>query len=342
MNPLKKRDIYVCFSVLAIMLVLPLFIGQSRYLLSVLMNCAGLSVIALGVWLIFSIGRGYIGQAGFALIGGYTTGILLTRYNLSYWVVLPVSAIVAASLGAVIGSFILKLRGIYFSMLTISLTEAIRLAFLNGGDFTQGSKGITGLPQPFAGDSPLPMYYLGLALLAFAVLLVWRTHYSRVGRIFRAMRLNEDLAESFGTNVWRYRVMAFAIACGLGGLGGSYFTVFIQSVYPQSFTVEHSIYYMLYCFLGGLEYVSGALVGAFALTILFELLREFQQYQTLIYGILMISVILLLPNGLMALRTAKNEGSARELPPIGGGGTGGAAEKSAEEVGTTPIVGRSS
>ena len=79
MNPLKKRDIYVSFSVLAIMLVLPLFIGQSRYLLSVLMNCAGLSVIALGVWLIFSIGRAYIGQAGFALIGGYTTGILLTR-----------------------------------------------------------------------------------------------------------------------------------------------------------------------------------------------------------------------------------------------------------------------
>jgi branched-chain amino acid transport system permease protein len=135
----------------------------------------------------------------------------------------------------------------------------------------------------------------------------WRVHYSRVGRIFRAMRLNEDLAESFGTNVWRYRVMAFAIACGLGGLGGSYFAVFTQSVYPQSFTVEHSIYYMLFCFLGGLEFVSGAMVGAFALTILFELLSQFQQYQTLIYGVLMIAVILLLPNGLMALRATRGE-----------------------------------
>jgi branched-chain amino acid transport system permease protein len=307
MNPLKKRDLMIALGFLAVLLVLPLAVGHSRYLLSVLMNCAGLSLIAFGVWITFTIGRINIGQAGFALIGGYATGILLSRYGLSFWIALPLSAIVSAAVGALIGSFILKLRGIYFSMLTICLTEAIRLAFLNGGDFTQGSKGITGLPQPFAGDSALPMYYLAVMLLGLGLLITWRVHYSRLGRIFRAMRLNEDLAESFGTNVWRYRVTAFAIACGLGGLGGSYFAVFTQSIYPQSFTVEHSIYYMLFCFLGGLEFVSGAMIGAFALTILFELLSQFQQYQTLIYGVLMILVILLLPNGLMAIGAARKE-----------------------------------
>ena len=303
-NPLKKRDLVVALGVLAVMLVLPLFTGGSRYLLSVLMNCAGLSLVAFGVWLTFTIGRINICQAGFALIGAYTTAIAMSRWGLSFWIALPLSALVAALIGGVIGSFILKLRGIYFSMLTICVTEAIRLAFLNGGDFTRGSRGITGLAQPFDGDSALPMYYLAVALLAVGLGVTWRMHYSRVGRIFRAMRLNEDLAESFGTNVWRYRVMAFVAACGLGGLGGSYFAVFTQSVYPQSFTVEHSIYYMLFCFLGGLEYASGAMVGAFVLTILFELLSQFQQYQTLIYGVLMIAVILLLPNGLMAIRNA--------------------------------------
>jgi len=303
-NPLKKRDLVVALGVLAVMLVLPLLTGGSRYLLSVLMNCAGLSLIAFGVWLTFTIGRINICQAGFALIGSYTTAIAMSRYGLSFWIALPLSAVVAALVGGVIGSFILKLRGIYFSMLTICVTEAIRLAFLNGGDFTRGSKGITGLAQPFEGDSALPMYYLAVALLAIGLGVTWRMHYSRVGRIFRAMRLNEDLAESFGTNVWRYRVLAFVVSCGLGGLGGSYFAVFTQSVYPQSFTVEHSIYYMLFCFLGGLEYASGAMVGAFVLTILFELLSQFQQYQTLIYGVLMIAVILLLPNGLMAIRNA--------------------------------------
>lgn len=307
MNPLKKRDLFIALGFLAVLAVLPLALGGSRYLLSVLMNCAGLSLVAFGVWITFTIGRINICQAGFALIGGYTTGIVMSRYGLSFWVALPLSALVSALLGAVVGSFILKLRGIYFSMLTICLTEAIRLAFLNGGDFTQGSKGITGLPQPFGGDSALPMYYLSIALLGLGLWVTWRVHYSRLGRIFRAMRLNEDLAESFGTDVWRYRVTAFAIACALGGLGGSYFAVFTQSVYPQSFTVEHSIYYMLFCFLGGLEFVSGAMIGAFALTILFELLSQFQQYQTLIYGVLMIGVILLLPNGLMAIRAAAKE-----------------------------------
>ncbi|MDE1947672.1 MAG: branched-chain amino acid ABC transporter permease [Burkholderiales bacterium] len=302
MKNLEKRDRLTTLAMLATMLVLPLVLGPSRYLLSVLMNCAGLSLIAFGVWICFTIGRTNIGQAGFALVGSYTTAILLSRYGLSFWIALPLSALVSALAGALIGSFILKLRGIYFSMLTICLTEAIRLAFLNGGAFTRGSKGITGLPQPFGGDSPLPMYYLALALLALGLFVTWRVHYSRLGRIFRAMRMNEDLAESFGTDVWRYRVLAYAIGCALAGLGGSYFAVFTQSVYPQSFTVQHSIYFMLFCFLGGLEFVSGAMVGAFALTILFELLSSFQQFQTLIYGILMIAVILLLPNGLMALR----------------------------------------
>jgi len=308
MNPLKKRDLFMATLLFAVLLVLPAVIGSSRYMLSVLMNCAGLSLVAFGVWLTFTIGRINICQAGFALIGAYTTAIAMTRFGLSFWLALPLSALVAALLGGVIGSFILKLRGIYFSMLTICITEAIRLAFLNGGDFTHGSRGITGLAQPFDGDSPLPMYYLAVVLLAIGLLVTWRVHYSRVGRIFRAMRLNEDLAESFGTNVWRYRVVAFVIACALGGLGGSYFAVFTQSVYPQSFTVEHSIYYMLFCFLGGLEYASGAMVGAFVLTILFELLSQFQQYQTLVYGVLMIAVILLLPNGLMAIRSAVSGG----------------------------------
>src|SRR5947207_8591270 len=209
MNPLKKRDLFIALGFLAVLIMLPLAIGSSRYMLSVLMNCAGLSLVAFGVWLTFTIGRINICQAGFALIGGYTTAIVLSRWGLSFWVALPLSALMSAAVGALIGSFILKLRGIYFSMLTISLTEAIRLAFLNGGDFTQGSRGITGLAQPFAGDSALPMYYLAVVLLALGLLVTWRVHYSRLGRIFRAMRLNEDLAERFGTNVWRYRVTAF-------------------------------------------------------------------------------------------------------------------------------------
>jgi branched-chain amino acid transport system permease protein len=301
----KRRDLTLIIIFLAGLIIAPVFIGGSRYLISVLMNCAGVAVIATGVWLTFCIGRINICQAGFALIGAYVTAIAMSKLGLSFWIALPLSCLFSVICGTLIGSAILKLKGIYFSMLTICLTEAIRLAFLNGGSLTQGSKGITGLPQVFEGDSQMPLYYVGIALLALALGIIWRVHYSRLGGIFRSMRLNEDLAESLGINVWRYRILAFAIACGLGGLGGSYFAVFTQSVYPQSFTVEHSIYFMLFCFLGGLEFVSGAMVGAFALTILFELLQDVQQYQSLAYGVLMILVMLLLPNGLIALKFKK-------------------------------------
>jgi branched-chain amino acid transport system permease protein len=300
-----RRDLYPALLMLVALVALPAVPGASRYVLTVAMNAAGLALVSLGVGITFRIGRINICQAGFALIGAYATAIGLSRTGLPYWVLLPSSVLVAAAVGAVIGAAVLKLRGIYFSMLTICLTEAIRLGFLNGGELTQGSRGLTGLPQPFAGDSPLPMFYLGVALLAIGFVVTWRIHYSRIGGIFHAMRLNEDLAESFGVHVWRYRIVAFAVACALGGAGGSYFAVLTQSVYPQSFTVEHSIYYMLYCFLGGLEYASGPLVGAFALVVLFELLGDLAQYQSLAYGVLMIAVMLVLPNGLLSLRLGR-------------------------------------
>ena len=298
----KQRDLVTCLGFIAVFSILPVFLGQSHYALSVLMNCAGLAVIASGVWLTFAIGRVNICQAGFALIGAYASAILLSRTGLSYWLVLPLSVLITALCGALIGSFILKLKGVYFSMLTISLTEAIRLAFLNGGRFTNGSAGITNLRQPLGIHSTFAIYYLGALLLALSLLVVWRMHYSRLGSIFEAIRLNEDLAESVGIDVWRYRILAFTVACALGGLGGSYFAVLTQSVYTQSFTVQHSIDFMLFCFLGGLEYVSGAMFGAFALTILFEFLGDFQQYQSLAYGAIMILAMLTIPNGILSLQ----------------------------------------
>lgn len=306
-----RRDLVPALVLLAVLVALPVLPGVSRYVLTVAMNAAGLALVSLGVGITFRIGRINICQAGFALIGAYTTAIGLSRTGLSYWVLLPASVLVAAAVGGIIGAAVLKLRGIYFSMLTICLTEAIRLGFLNGGEFTQGSRGLTGLPQPFAGNSALPMFYLGVALLAIGFVVTWRIHYSRIGGIFHAMRLNEDLAESFGVHVWRYRIVAFAAACALGGAGGSYFAVMTQSVYPQSFTVEHSIYFMLYCFLGGLEYASGPLVGTFALVTLFEWLGDLAQYQSLAYGVLMIAVMLVLPNGLLSLRIGRGR------PPVG-------------------------
>jgi branched-chain amino acid transport system permease protein len=294
---------------LVYVVAVPLLLRNQPYFLNVLTNASMLSFASLGVWVTFSIGRINIAQGAFAMIGGYTTAILSTRYGLSFWLCLPLSALVAAAVGAAIGAPILRLRGVYFAMITLSLTEAVRLAFLNGGDFTQGATGITNISRPAGIDSPVAYYVLAAVLLLVGLAAVWRLATSRIGHVFRSLRQNEDLAASIGIDVARYRVYAFAFSCGMGGIAGAFFAAFHQNIYPASYSVADSINFMLYCFLGGLDFVAGPLVGAFLLVIAFELLGELQRYQALLYGVLMIAVMMFLPNGVLSLRLGRGRES---------------------------------
>lgn len=304
--------------------LIPIAFKESPYVIGVLTNVSMLAAIASGVWLVFAIGRINIAQAGFAMIGGYTTAILSTRYGVPFWICLPLSGMVAAAAGVAIGWPILRLKGVYFAMLTLSLTEAIRLAFLSGGDFTQGASGIVNIPRPagFEGADPLPFYYLAAVILSLTLLSLWRIANSRLGWIFEALRLNEELASSIGVNVPRYRVIAFGICCFIAGVGGSFFAVFHRNIYPASYTVTDSMNFMLYCFLGGLDYILGPLVGTALLVISFEALHPLQQYQPLIYAGLMIGAMLWLPNGILSLRLGKRE----ERRPAGAANSSGLAK----------------
>jgi branched-chain amino acid transport system permease protein len=280
--------------------VVPLLVGGQAYWLNVLTNACLLSFGSLGVWLTFSIGRVNIAQGAFALIGGYTTGLLTTMLGLSFWIALPLSGIVAAMIGILIGWPLLRLRGIYFAMVTLSLTEAARLAFVNAGSVGHG---VLNIPNPPGISSPLAFYLFAATVLMAGFVAIWRLNVSRIGWVFRSMRQNEELASSIGIDVARFRVLAFAICCFMGGIAGGCFASLQQNIYPQTYTVADSINFMLYCFLGGLEFVLGPIVGTFALVIAFELLRSIQEYQALVYGILMIVVMLFLPNGLLSLRS---------------------------------------
>src|SRR5437016_7424326 len=123
----------------AYLVVIPLLLRDSPYLLGVVTTASMLSFISLGVWLTFAIGRINIGQAAFALIGGYVTAVMTTTAGASFWLALPASGLVAALLALVIGWPILRLKGVYFAMLTLSLTEAVRLAALNLAGLTRGA-----------------------------------------------------------------------------------------------------------------------------------------------------------------------------------------------------------
>ena len=314
----RKRHInfaiFMCLVSVIYFVIMPVLFAGQGYYTSVMTTMAGISFISMGVWLTFVIGRINLAQAGFALIGSYTTGILMSKLEFSFWLCLPLSGIVAACFGFLIGWPVLRLKGVYFAMITLSLTEAARLSALSFPALTNGPRGIVDLPLPgelsifgiilvsaFELGDRFAYFYLGGFLMVCGLILLWLIDTSRIGAVFHSLRQNEDLASSLGINVAKYRVVAFMIACFYGGVGGSFFTALQRNVYPQSFQVIDSVYFMIYCFVGGLEFVIGAVVGTFVLLGLFEVLGEFQQYQTVMFSGLMILGILFMPNGIVSV-----------------------------------------
>jgi branched-chain amino acid transport system permease protein len=287
-----------------------------------LTSVALLSVASAGVWLTFYIGRINIGQGAYALVGGYVSAILMTQAGVSFWATLPIAGLFCALISVGIGLPILRLRGVYFAMVTLVLTEVARLTAL-ALPVTNGAKGITSIPLPgelsifgltiipdFATmqDPKLAFYLLAVLLMVVSYLALWRIVNSRLGHLCRSLQQNEELAASIGVNTAYLRVLAYAISSFFGGIAGAMFVAISQSIYPSSFQVADSVNFMLNCFLGGLGYVLGPMIGTFLLYFGWDLLFTMGRFQLLIYSSLMILLMLVLPNGLLSLLDRKGGG----------------------------------
>jgi branched-chain amino acid transport system permease protein len=312
------RAATVALFLLIVFVAAPLAIYETHRndLYYTLSSVALLAIASGGVWLTFYIGRINIGQGAYALAGGYVSAILVSTYGLSFWLSLPLAGLFCALISMLIGLPILRLRGVYFSMVTLVLTEVARLSAL-ALPVTNGAKGITSIPMPGAinlfGLTIVPafdsfaepnaaFYFLSVTVMTLCFAGLYRVVNSRVGRLFAALRQNEALASSMGVNVPLLRVLAYAISSFLGGIGGAIFVAIAQSIYPSSFTVNDSVNFMLNCFLGGLSYVFGPMLGTLVLYFGWDLLFQTGQYQLLIYSGVMILLIVALPNGLLSLR----------------------------------------
>ncbi|RAZ92603.1 branched-chain amino acid ABC transporter permease [Mesorhizobium hawassense] len=280
-----------------------------------LTSVALLSIASAGVWLTFYIGRINIGQGAYALMGGYVSAILVMNHGWSFWLTLPVAGLFCAAASVLIGLPILRLRGVYFAMVTLVLTEVARLLAL-ALPITNGAKGIVSIPLPGAlsvfgitlipdfatlQNSRLAFYLLAVTLMVACFAVMYRLVNSRIGKLCQSLQQNEELASSIGVNIAYLRVIAYAVSSFFGGVSGAIFAAISQSIYPSSFTVTDSVNFMLNCFLGGLGYVFGPMLGTLVLYFGWDLLFQTGQFQLLIYSGLMIVLMLVLPNGLLSL-----------------------------------------
>ncbi|MDT2031692.1 branched-chain amino acid ABC transporter permease [Planktomarina sp.] len=284
-----------------------------------LTSVALLAIASAGVWLTFYIGRINIGQGAFALIGAYVSAILVVKADWSFWISLPAAGLFAAVVAILIGLPILRLRGVYFAMITLVLTQVVTLTAL-ALPITNGARGISNIPLPsgisvfgipilpdFAAmeNTKLAFYYTACIIMLLTYAALYRLVNSRLGHLCRSMQQNEELASSIGVNISYIRIVIFAISSFFGGLGGAMFGSIAQSVYPSSFQVADSVNFMLNCFLGGLGYVFGPMLGTLVLYFGWDLLFEFGKYQMLIYSTVLIVIIRFLPNGLLSIRFSK-------------------------------------
>ncbi|MDG1078401.1 MAG: branched-chain amino acid ABC transporter permease [Planktotalea sp.] len=284
-----------------------------------LTSVALLAIASAGVWLTFYIGRINIGQGAFALIGAYVSAILVVKAGWSFWISLPAAGLFAAIVAILIGLPILRLRGVYFAMITLVLTQVVTLTAL-ALPVTNGAKGISNIPLPsgisvfgipilpdFAAmeNTKLAFYFTACIIMILTYAALYRLVNSRLGHLCRSMQQNEELASSIGVNISYIRIVIFAISSFFGGLGGAMFGSIAQSVYPSSFQVADSVNFMLNCFLGGLGYVFGPMLGTLVLYFGWDLLFEFGKYQMLIYSTILIIIIRFLPNGLLSIRFGK-------------------------------------
>jgi branched-chain amino acid transport system permease protein len=278
--------------------------------------------------LVGNAGMLHLGFAFFFVLGAYATAVLtgahvvtalglappVLPFTMPFYLAVPIVVALGGLFGVITAAPTVRLRGDYLAIVTLGFGAIaqvfVQSTWLQG--VVGGPQGMTGVPPaPLFGiemRSPEHFYYLAVIACVIAVFVSWRLVSSRVGRAWNAMREDEQVAETMGIDVVRYKLLASAIGGLFGALGGALYAVQIGSLTSQSFSIYVSITALAIVILGGLGSVRGAVAGAFILVGLPQLISEFDQYQLLIYGAALIAIMLFRPQGLLP-----NVRIAREL-----------------------------
>ena len=301
--PVSTRSLYIIYTIVVFLFLIFPFILKDYYLDIIIMS--GIySILALGLNVIVGFaGLLNLGFAAFYAIGAYTYAIVNTKLGIGFWTAIPISLFAATIAGLVLSIPALRLRGDYFAIVTLGFGEIVRLILNNWDSLTNGPNGITGIKPPsFFGNSISSLnhyYYIVFLAVVITLFIVRRVELSRIGRAWFAIKGNEIAASSMGINTTRYKIYASAFGAFWAGLAGILFASKMQFVSPESFTFLESILILCMVILGGLGNTYGAIIGAFILMLLPELLRELQLYRMLILGIGLVLLMVFKPQGII-------------------------------------------
>ncbi len=266
------------------------------------------STVGMSWLIILRVGEFSAGQAVFLCIGGYAAGVLMLKLNCPFWLALIMSGVVCSIVALVVGSIILRLKGLYFLTISFVFAEIVRLT-IAASDYLGASEGLWGMPIP-AAIGPVSFstkqgwIYLFVLILAAAALTYRRMEKTRIGRIYSYVGASPDLAQSFGIYYMKYRVQAYVVSAFFTGLTGGAMAVYLGAINPEGFTFYYSLIAQIVAILGGVgSIVWGPMLGSVLYTVFDEYLVYLPGARSLIMGSLLLAVIFFLPQGLISLRS---------------------------------------
>jgi branched-chain amino acid transport system permease protein len=327
-NRLLLPKAFVYSVSVAILLALPLVLQLNPYSFEVAVLIMIYTILAFGVRLTLLMGFPTLGHGSFALIGAYTSALLVMRLHFSFWLALPLAGVTAVIIGIpVCYPSLMRLKGGYFLLVTVAFVRLLQLVCLHFPSVTGGEEGISGIPRPDIISIPLlgtvdfgsrfVFYYLVLILTLFAVFFMHRLDKSSFGRLIKATRQSDTLSECVGVNVAKVRVITFATACFSGGIAGSLFAHYTQYICPDQFGIWPSLYMLLYAVFGGVGSVLGPILGTIILRIVPEFLVFAPMYSAIAFGILLLVVAHFFPEGVLGLRRPFFSLVRKLIPEVG-------------------------
>jgi branched-chain amino acid transport system permease protein len=301
---LRNKSWFWIISVIVIAAILPAFLGFYQvHILDLIMLFI---ILAVGLDLTLGYcGQVNLGHAAFYAVGAYTTAILTTHFHFGFWAALPISVLLSVLCGVFIGLPSLKVRSHYLAIATIGLSIALNDILINDTKLTGGPTGISRIPKPEFFGIPLNTeyryYYL---VLTFAVLLFLLARFIvkyGLGRSFRAVREDHIAAQALGINIAAKQIVAFGFSGFYAGIAGALYASMLSYVSPDSFQFNEMLFILTTVVIGGMGNIYGAVSGATLLIVLRELLNEFQNWQQVIYGVLIVVLVVFLPGGLISI-----------------------------------------
>lgn len=297
------KPIYLKLIAALLLVLLPFILEPiNSYLVHIAISIGIFAILSLSLNVIIGhAGIFALGHAAFYGIGAYSAALLMIRLELSFWVALPLSAMIAGIAGLIIGLPVIRLRGDYLAIVTLGFGEIVRMIFINWVPVTNGPMGLPGIPEPslfgFTFQQKTEYYYLILILLMVTVFVLYRIVHSGIGLNMMSIREDETLANSIGINPVRYKLLAFVLGGFFAGVAGAFWASYITFVSPDSFRYLDSVNILAMVILGGVGSIPGAVLGAVIMVLAPELLRFVNEYRMLILGLAIVLMMIYKPTG---------------------------------------------